>query len=564
MSVPNIRLVHLIAQLRFGAGRYVVDLAREQHRREPGRVAVVVCDDFEAPWASAESQLEELARAGVPVLRAGDFFHRHAAVIKDSAARIRGFVGDADGRWAPDAVAHAHTAMAAVAARWAGAPRVIATCHGWGQNRPAEIDLQDAIAFSGCDTVLSPSRLWADVVRECTGVAQVPVLPYGFDLSRYPELSALEAPHAPRVVCVGELTHRKGQDLLIGAMADVWTTRPDVELHLMGDGDARASLEALAREVDPAGGRIVFHGMVDGPYAKLREHDLFVLPTRSDNQPVAIVEALLAGLPVIGAAVGGVGEMIEEARAGLVVQPESPRHLAAAIHTLLDAGPAGRRELGACGERFARRRFDIVRHADRLESVYAGVPTVQDLPKPIAQQLRNGSAVRLHLGCGDDRREGWINVDTREQVAPDVVARAERLSMFPDDSVDLIEACHLFEHLPLHDAHRALAEWRRVLRHGGELVLELPNLDACLDLLKASDDPRAVELAMIGMYGWSRDIETVGDGMSHRWGWTPDTLGTTLRECGFGDVRLEPVTQTWRPAAALGRDFRIRAVKAVQ
>ena len=55
--------------------------------------------------------------------------------------------------------------------------------------------------------------------------------------------------------------------------------------------------------------------------------------------------------------------------------------------------------------------------------------------------------VRLHLGCGLEHREGWINVDARSSVDPDVVARVDALPMFADGSVDTIEACHLFEHL---------------------------------------------------------------------------------------------------------------------
>src|SRR5689334_20078758 len=178
------RLVHVIAQLRLGAGRYVVDTAIAQHRREPGRVAVLVSEDAESPWVSSAALLDELRRAGVAVIVAGDFFHRNMAVLKAAAASVRTQVLRGATGWPADTVVHAHTAMAAAGARWAGAPRVVLTCHGWGPGRAADVDLQDALAYSLCDVVTSPSEGWAAIVRERTARVSIPILPYGFDLTR--------------------------------------------------------------------------------------------------------------------------------------------------------------------------------------------------------------------------------------------------------------------------------------------------------------------------------------------------------------------------------------------
>jgi ubiquinone/menaquinone biosynthesis C-methylase UbiE len=171
--------------------------------------------------------------------------------------------------------------------------------------------------------------------------------------------------------------------------------------------------------------------------------------------------------------------------------------------------------------------------------------------------------VRLHLGCGPERRAGWVNVDANAEVEPDVVSVAEDLPMFDDDSVDAIEACHLFEHFTFDQARAALREWHRVLKPDGMLHLELPNLAACIDMIGEHEDPQGYDLGMIGLYGYPPAIAAEGAFQIHKWGWTPQTLGEQLRAAGFDDVRVEPITQTWRRAAKVGRGMRLTARKAI-
>ena len=278
------RIFHLLAHLRLGAGRYIVDLAVEQRRRGDS-VAVCLSDDAEDNWKSDAGMVAELKAASVDVVRIGDTFHRDAATLREAAGRLKGYAAS----WSPADVVHAHTAMGGLVGRWAGALNVVCTCHGWSPVRPSEHDLQDAMAFSVCDGVASPSTYWSERVTRLAGIPGVRVMPYGFDLLRYPELPppATSPRNTKRIVCLAELTARKGQDVLIAAMPLVWAAYPNTELHLIGDGDARRQLRAQARAVDPSGQFIVFRGFVERPYLTLREYDLLCLPTRSDNQPVA-------------------------------------------------------------------------------------------------------------------------------------------------------------------------------------------------------------------------------------------------------------------------------------
>lgn len=366
------RIIHVMTHLRLGAGRAIVDLCLEQ-RRGGHDVQIAVSTDAEGTWASDRSLIAELGNAGVKVASIGDTFHRDTSRLTEAAAALRSIVHG----WTDATIAHAHTAMTGAVATWAGARRVVVTCHGWDLRRPVEYDVQDALALSLADAIVSPSSGWAARLMTLPGVDSVTVVPNGFDLSRYPTLArrAAHATSTPRIICVGEVTRRKGQDLLVRAMPHLWATLPGTTLDIVGGGDMTADIEALAGEIDPAGSRIRCHGHVDQPYGLMGEADVFCLPSRSDNQPVAIIEAMLAGLPVVSTDVGGIPEMIQAAGAGEVVPPESIEALAAALRRQLTLGD--REARSARAEAFARHEYGVRAMAERIASVYASTSAVE-------------------------------------------------------------------------------------------------------------------------------------------------------------------------------------------
>lgn len=359
------RIVHLITHLRLGAGRAIVDLAVHQVSRLGHDVLVVVADDAEGGWRSDPALLEELRASGVGVLTGGDFFHRDPVFLDAAAVRLRTIAG----RWDDLTVVHSHTAPGIAVAHWSGARRILATCHGWSIDRPAAYALQDALAFSLADTIVSPSTYWAERVAALPGHPHVEVIPYGFDLSRYADLVPNGGGRTPaRIACVGELTARKGQDVLLEAMPAVWDALPQAEVHLFGDGDLRPALEARARVLDIDSGRVFLHGHVRGAYRQLPDYDLLVLPTRSDNQPVAIVEAMLAGLPIVSTTVGGIPEMIHRADCGETVAPDDHSALAAGMLRVL--GRRDRDLMSARGRAFAAATYDVATSAAAHQPFY--------------------------------------------------------------------------------------------------------------------------------------------------------------------------------------------------
>jgi len=196
----------------------------------------------------------------------------------------------------------------------------------------------------------------------------------------------------------------------------------------------------------------------------------------------------------------------------------------------------------------------------------APVPSVrysdrEEVSSLIARWKASGQPVRLHLGAGPEKRDGWINVDINAGYNPEIVSDADKLPMLPDGCVDELEANHLFEHLHYSQAIAALKEWSRVLKPGGKIALELPNLQSCFEIMGKETDHKGFDIGVIGIFGWPPAIDEEGPPQIHKWGWTPESLGKALHDNGFTGMTEEPITQTWRAAARLGRDMRVTATR---
>ncbi len=110
------------------------------------------------------------------------------------------------------------------------------------------------------------------------------------------------------------------------------------------------------------------------------------------------------------------------------------------------------------------------------------------VPKPRAGRAEARSVasfpspLRLHLGCGNIRREGWVNIDLVPTPATDLVGDVTKLKDFRDFSVDEIRMEAVYEHLFRHERLAALREWNRVLKPGGVLhIAFIPDFDVIAD-----------------------------------------------------------------------------------
>jgi glycosyltransferase involved in cell wall biosynthesis len=176
-----------------------------------------------------------------------------------------------------------------------------------------------------------------------------------------------------RLVLVGRLSPRKGTDVAVRALAEL---PEQVTLDLAGSVFPgyewyEAELRALVDELGLAG-RVRFLGFVPDVWAAHAAGDVVLVPSRVEPFGNTAVEGQLAGRPVVVSATQGLVEIVEPGKTGLVVPPDDPAALAAAVATLLADRPAAR-ELAARGQEEARRRFDPARYRAEIADLVAAL-----------------------------------------------------------------------------------------------------------------------------------------------------------------------------------------------
>jgi glycosyltransferase involved in cell wall biosynthesis len=239
-----------------------------------------------------------------------------------------------------------------------------------------------------CDRVTVPSQSSrAAAVGEGLRADRLIIVRPGVDLARFrPDAAAGRAVRAalgipvdaPLVGMVARFNRGKGHDVLLRAMATLARGCPGARCLLVGDalfdGEAgwQARMRGLARELGLAE-RVVFTGWRADVPAVLGALDVVVHPsTTADSWPTAILEAMAVGRPVIGAAVGGVPELVADGVTGRLVPPSRVDALAAALRALL-GDPAACATLGAAGRDRAIREFSRERYAAAMAGVYEAV-----------------------------------------------------------------------------------------------------------------------------------------------------------------------------------------------
>ena len=199
----------------------------------------------------------------------------------------------------------------------------------------------------------------------------------GVDTARWPvRLRAAPAQGPVRALCVARLEEKKGHRVLLRALGEADGGLERVELDLVGPGALRAELEALARELE-LGARVRFHGALREPEvaALLDCADLFVLASIVERSgfmegiPVALMEALAAGVPVVATRLSGVPELVRDGETGLLAEPGNTISLRAALERSISE-PAASRRRAAAGRRLVEREFDAGASAARMAELF--------------------------------------------------------------------------------------------------------------------------------------------------------------------------------------------------
>ncbi|HLE77638.1 MAG TPA: glycosyltransferase [bacterium] len=229
-----------------------------------------------------------------------------------------------------------------------------------------------------CDVVVCPAPSVVGLLRSYGIRRPVEVVHNGIDLSMFARASAGTlrarlgiAAAAPVAIFAGRLAVEKNLDFLLQAFRLAAPIVPTARLLLVGDGADRDRLRRLAGSLD-LDGRVHFAGAV--PYAEIPAYyaaaDLFVMSSVTEVRPLAILEAMAVGLPVLGLDAPGAADTVTTGVDGVLVSRDAGAFARALAH-LLDT-PGTRRGLGA-NARVTAGQYSIAATARRLAGIYSAV-----------------------------------------------------------------------------------------------------------------------------------------------------------------------------------------------
>ena len=214
------------------------------------------------------------------------------------------------------------------------------------------------------------------IIDERAAVESVVIIRNGVDLSRFEGIAATRAGRRPAdgpvIGAIANLRPWKNIDVLVRAAARLAETHPTVTFQVAGEGECRADLERLIKSLGLQD-RFKLLGTVTDIPAFLANLDIAVLCSQTEGAPNAIMEYMVAGLPIVATAVGGNAEMIEAETHGLLVPPGDVDQLAGAIDRLVrDTSLATR--LAASAREKALREYGVDTYVHRYESMYLHLP----------------------------------------------------------------------------------------------------------------------------------------------------------------------------------------------
>ncbi len=369
---PKIRLLHLIDQLGdAGAETLLYNFATAIDR---DRFDLHIC--ALRPWRNPKI---------VPALRALGFRvtelnQHHAYDLHILVALIR-YV-----RRQRIEIIHTHLLASDVMGRLVGfltRRPVVSTIHNGRvdlEQEPAHQQWMERwSAHLWCRRLIVVSALLRDEIADWFGMPQsrVIAIPNAADTKRFqprpgfdpaPLKQTLVGGDYRLVTNVARLMPQKAQHFFVEAAAQVAATRPDVRFVIVGDGPLRGEILALAAACGIAD-RFSVTGIRNDVPDILAASQVFVLSSLWEGMPISLLEAMTAGCPAVATDVGGVGQLLQHNKTGLLVPPADPTALAAAIADCLDHPAAARRRSAAAATLIAQ-QYSLTAMARKWEAVY--------------------------------------------------------------------------------------------------------------------------------------------------------------------------------------------------
>lgn len=263
------------------------------------------------------------------------------------------FGGDAWGR------------MAAILAR---VPVIVSTEHntnfdeGWIKikiKKFLSLFTKKIVAVSEAVKNYSVSR---DKIKE----KKIVVIRNGIDLKKFTGILEKEFSDPPVICVVGRLEEQKGHKYLFEAL-NLIKTIPWV-LWVVGDGSLKNNLERLAKDLNLRE-RIIFLGARKNIAEILSQIDIFAFPSLWEGLGLSVLEAAAAGKPIVASRVGGIPEIIEDEKTGILVEPKNVKSLADGLEHML-LGKVDAREMGVRAREMVKEKFSAGKMVEEYESLY--------------------------------------------------------------------------------------------------------------------------------------------------------------------------------------------------
>ena len=211
--------------------------------------------------------------------------------------------------------------------------------------------------WHNASAVIANSNGLAELARQFAPDVDIGMTPAGADLRALtpPTVPTLEGPL--RLLFVGRLVPQKGLDVLFRALSSL-KDHGDWTLTIAGEGPLKDELARAVRGLH-LGDRVVFRGWLERDHlpAVYKDADVFVLPSRDEGMPNAMLEAMAAGTPVVGSRVAGIEEVVMDGETGFLIAPEDAEGLADALRTLIEDRDKTY-ALGQAARKRAERQYD--------------------------------------------------------------------------------------------------------------------------------------------------------------------------------------------------------------
>lgn len=255
---------------------------------------------------------------------------------------------------------------------------IVTTLHGWtASNTKIKIyELLEVFATSFFDKIIVVAECIKGKLFKRRGVdKKVTVIPNGVDANKPLKEVNIEKikeelnikPQSQIIGSIGRLSREKGYRYLLDAIVQIKDRFPNIVFVLIGDGPDEENLKDYTKKLEISN-RVIFLGYQNYIDKFLAMMEIFILPSLRESFGLVILEAMVAGKPVVATSVGGIPFLVENMKTGVLVPPKDPLALANAIVKLLEDKEEAKK-MGLAGRKRVEEKFS----ADAMVKIYEGI-----------------------------------------------------------------------------------------------------------------------------------------------------------------------------------------------